>query len=646
MSGIPEDATFEEPELACMLESLQKGKKGSGNCFRRGKKGWSKGEFRDILKAGKGSRPENYKQVRWKLQSDRLNIGWKDQQAHGTNKRRGNSQLAQMDDLLARTRCFKCGELGHLSKECHQNKETTTNSETFFSGMVYINSCNVHPRNRLWADRCRDNSCAGAVRSNCTRFSQDDSAGVSRGDPASVSRGDCAGVSRTDSRICDSRNESRADDDSRNEPTMYFDSRNGRCAEVDFQQDDETFLDVRKDEVTFLDVQTDGVTLPVPCSSSSFSLGSVVVVGPRENVCSDMKFESDGGTDDSKPEPLAKSVEMKRLVGIAVANGTPIRVAYKDVRRRMRIEARRQKELDEGVEPEVVLDSFLDQVKVEQQQQSGPLKRVLTPSAKAAKHRRARDKKLRETLCWWIANDKVCPHGDRCNFRHTVSETGALLPNPAPEQTMCGTGVSWPSLATEQDKNETGVLSPGPSTSPTHPRSPTRDSWNNSWDRYEYRDKWTDVWKRITMATDGFMAGTSTTTAMTGRMLGESVILALCVNTMMTTRQMRGASANLMMCGVRVTWKPAVGARAIGRRADGTIQTSAATIARNRCFRIVVIMRLRILATIAIDPLFEIIRTIVAINSCTSPRSHFGTSSVPPPTTMGADPASAFFFWR
>ena len=63
-------------------------------------------------------------------------------------------------------------------------------------------------------------------------------------------------------------------------------------------------------------------------------------------------------------------------------------------------------------------------------------------------------------------------------------------------------------------------------------------------------------------------------------------------------------------------------------------------------FRIVVIMRLRILATIAIDPLFEIIRTTVAINSCTSPRSHFGTSSAPPPTTMGVDPASAFFFWR
>ena len=110
---------------------------------------------------------------------------------------------------------------------------------------------------------------------------------------------------------------------------------------------DETFLDVRKDDVTFLDVQTDGVTLLVPCSSSSFSFGSVVVVGPRENVCSDMKWESDGGTDDSTSGLLAKSAEMKRLVGIAVANGTPIRVAYKDVRKRMRIEARRQKELDE-----------------------------------------------------------------------------------------------------------------------------------------------------------------------------------------------------------------------------------------------------------------------------------------------------------
>ena len=91
-SGIPEDATFEEPELACMLENLQKGKKGSSKVFRRGKKGWSKSASRDVLKfstkeAGKGGRPENCMQVRLKLQSDRLNRGWRDRPAHGTNKR-------------------------------------------------------------------------------------------------------------------------------------------------------------------------------------------------------------------------------------------------------------------------------------------------------------------------------------------------------------------------------------------------------------------------------------------------------------------------------------------------------------------------------------------------------------------------------
>ena len=36
--------------------------------------------------------------------------------------------------------------------------------------MVYINYCDVHPRNRFCADRCRVNSCAGAVRSNCAGF--------------------------------------------------------------------------------------------------------------------------------------------------------------------------------------------------------------------------------------------------------------------------------------------------------------------------------------------------------------------------------------------------------------------------------------------------------------------------------------------
>ena len=179
----------------------------------------------------------------------------------------------------------------------------------------------------FFADRCRDKSCAG----------------VSRDDSAGVSRDDCAGVSRNDSRVRDSRNESRADDVSRNEPSMYVDSRNGLFVEVDFQRDDETFLDVRKDDVTCVDFQTDGVTLPVSCSSSSSSLGPVVV-GPHENVCSDMKLESHGVTDDSTSGPLAKSADMKRLVEIAVANGSPIRVTSKDVRKRMQIEARRQKE--------------------------------------------------------------------------------------------------------------------------------------------------------------------------------------------------------------------------------------------------------------------------------------------------------------
>ena len=53
-------------------------------------------------------------------------------------------------------------------------------------------------------------------------------------------------------------------------------------------------------------------------------------------------------------------------------------------------------------------------------------------------------------------------------------------------------------------------------------------------------------------------------------------------------------------------------------------------------FRIAVIKKVGISVTIAIDPLFEIIRPKVAINSC--------TSSVPSPTTMGADPTSAFSF--
>ena len=79
MSGISEDATFEEPELACMLENLQTGKRGSGKGFRRGKKGWSKGKSRDVLKVGKGGRPENYKQSSSQQRLERPASSWNEQ---------------------------------------------------------------------------------------------------------------------------------------------------------------------------------------------------------------------------------------------------------------------------------------------------------------------------------------------------------------------------------------------------------------------------------------------------------------------------------------------------------------------------------------------------------------------------------------
>ena len=167
-----------------------------------------------------------------------------------------------------------------------------------------------------------------------------------------------------------------------------------------------------------------------------------------------------------------------------------------------------------------MFDSFLNQVEVEQPQ-SGPLKKVLTPSAKAAKHRRARDKKLRESLCWWIANDKVCHHGDRCNFRHTVSETGASWPSPAPEQTVCETGVSWPGLATEQDESETGVLSPVRQRNRYIQEVQRATAGTIPGTGMTIVTSGLTSGRVVTMATDGFMAGTSTTTAITGRTLGE-----------------------------------------------------------------------------------------------------------------------------
>ena len=111
MSDILEDLTFEEPELACILENLQKGRKGSGKYHRKGRKGFGKGEFRD-KEGGKGNRPENYKQVRLKLQGDRLNSGWRDQSTRATYKGRYRPQFADVGDFLTRTRGFLVCRIG------------------------------------------------------------------------------------------------------------------------------------------------------------------------------------------------------------------------------------------------------------------------------------------------------------------------------------------------------------------------------------------------------------------------------------------------------------------------------------------------------------------------------------------------------
>ena len=51
MSDIPEDLTFEEPELACILENLQKGRKGSGSIIVKGERVLAKvsSETRKVL---------------------------------------------------------------------------------------------------------------------------------------------------------------------------------------------------------------------------------------------------------------------------------------------------------------------------------------------------------------------------------------------------------------------------------------------------------------------------------------------------------------------------------------------------------------------------------------------------------------------
>ena len=120
--------------------------------------------------------------------------------------------------------------------------------------------------------------------------------------------------------------------------------------------------------------------------------------------------------------PSVDFPDAKRQMEINIGTVVSVRAAYKAMRKRVRIEARRHKELEEGRPPEVPLESFLELLKHKLRRVPEPPKRVLTPAAKAAKHRRAKDKRQRETLCWWMANGKEYFNGDWCAFKHVVPQ--------------------------------------------------------------------------------------------------------------------------------------------------------------------------------------------------------------------------------
>ena len=156
--------------------------------------------------------------------------------------------------------------------------------------------------------------------------------------------------------------------------------------------------------------------------------------------------------DAAEPLSSVSSVDFpdaKSQMAIHILNGVCVRAAYKAMRKRVRVEARRQRELEEGSPPEVLLESFLELLKHKLRLPPELPKRVLTSAAKVAKHRRAKDKRRRETPCWWIADGKECFKGDQCAFKHLMSQVQG--------QTESKTGVSSPNLATDRDGNRTKV---------------------------------------------------------------------------------------------------------------------------------------------------------------------------------------------
>ena len=135
----------------------------------------------------------------------------------------------------------------------------------------------------------------------------------------------------------------------------------------------------------------------------------VVRVGTTKLLPSGLIADFAMEADAAEPLSSASSVDFpdaKSQMAIHIQNGVSVRAAYKALRKRVRVEARRQRELEEGSPPEVLLESFLDLLKHKLRLPLELPKRVLTSAAKVAKHRRAKDKRRRETPCWWIANGK------------------------------------------------------------------------------------------------------------------------------------------------------------------------------------------------------------------------------------------------
>ena len=72
------------------------------------------------------------------------------------------------------------------------------------------------------------------------------------------------------------------------------------------------------------------------------------------------------------------SSDAKSQMAIHIKNGVSVRAAYKAMRKRVRVEARRQRELEEGSPPEVLLESFLELLKHKRRLPPELPKRVLT----------------------------------------------------------------------------------------------------------------------------------------------------------------------------------------------------------------------------------------------------------------------------